>query len=53
MYLTEKQRESIENIIRGAMLPVATGGFPAIDVHAPGATNAIVSMLGRDESAAS
>lgn len=50
MTLTDEQRESIENIIRGAMLPVATGGFSAIEVHAPGAADAIANVLAREET---
>lgn len=45
MELTEHQVERVENIIRGAMLPVATGGFADIDVHAPQAAQAIAQML--------
>jgi hypothetical protein len=47
--LTPEQRESIENIIRGAMAPVATGGFSAIEIHAPGAARAIINMIERDD----
>jgi hypothetical protein len=52
MHLTASQRESIENIIRGAMLPVATGGFDAIEVHAPAAARAIAAVTEREGDSA-
>lgn len=48
MKLTAEQVESIENIIRGAMVPVARNGYAGIEMHAVGATSAIVEMLGRE-----
>lgn len=43
--LTPRQVERVENIIRGAMLPVATGGFEDIEIHAPQAAQAVAQML--------
>jgi len=44
----EATAESIENIIRGAMLPVAMGGFNAIEVHAPAAARTVLAALRAD-----
>lgn len=43
--LTPRPVERVENIIRGDVLPVATGGFDDIEIHPPQAAHAVAQML--------